>query len=223
MFSFGKMKKLAFILMLLVAAMSAPAQLAKQRLFKVDPLSFVFKELRVAVEHRAFGDYFWYVAPFGYHQFWKSRSSDAFDRPLFPQKYYGLGLRAGARRYFIPKKSSPHGFFVQAHLGMRQLWIHNYTTELQLVDRSRFMQAMFGGTVGYQWITGPRKDFCYGFIGGFENYVPIAYHSSTGGFTREDVTANWYEFPFLFNGRSGLRLYLGIEVGFAFLQKHLHW
>jgi hypothetical protein len=217
------MKKLVCIMVILLVGAAAYPQLAKQRLFKVDPLSLAFKELRVAVEHRVFGDYFGYVAPFGYHQFWRSRKTELFDRPQNPQKYYGAGVRAGARRYFIPKKSSPQGFFVQAHIGFRQLWIHNYTTELQVVDHSRFAQGMFGGTVGYQWISGPRKDFCYGFIGGFEKYVPLAYHSSSGNFDRTDVTANWYEFPFLLQGRSGLRLYLGIEVGFAFLQKHLHW
>jgi hypothetical protein len=227
------MKKCLGILVLLLWANAASAQLAKQRLFKVDPLSFVFKELRVAVEHRAFKDYFWYVAPYGYHQFWLGRKPgiEKFGRPEYAQKYYGAGVRGGMRRYFIPKGASPHGFFVQAHVGVRHLWINNYdaastaggTSSLQIVDKSRFGQGCFGGTVGYQWIAGPRKDFCYGFIGGFEKFVPLGYHSSSGTHDRTDITSNWYEFPFLLQGRSGLRLYLGIEVGFAFLQKHLHW
>lgn len=217
------MKKYALVLVLVLWATLATAQLAKQRLFKVDPLSFVFKELRVSVEHRAFKDYFWTISPYGYHQFWSNRKVEAWERPTFPQKYYGLGLRAGARRYFLPKGMSPHGFFVQAHLGLRHLWINNYDTDLHIVDHSRFLQGSFGGTVGYQWISGPRKDFAYGFIGGFEKFVPIGYHSSSGNFDRTDITSNWYEFPFLLHGRSGLRFYLGIEVGFAFLQKHLHW
>ena len=217
------MKKWILLSILYLLVGDAAAQLAKQRLFKVDPLSFVFKELRVSVEHRAFKDYFWTVSPYGYHHFWRSRSDEAWGRPTFPQKYYGIGLRAGARRYFIPKGTSPHGFFVQAHVGYRQLWIHNYTTGLQIVDKSRLGQGMFGGTVGYQWISGPRKDFCYGFIGGFEKLFSVNYHSSSGLYDKTDVTSSWYEFPFLLQGRSGLRLYLGIEVGFAFLQKHLHW
>lgn len=217
------MKKLVLLSVLVLWGAAATAQLAKERLFKVDPLSLVFKELRVAVEHRVYKDYFLYLGPYGYHQFWRSRSEERYNRPTFPQKYYGVGLRAGARRYFLPKGESPHGFFVQGHFGMRQLWIHNYDDDLQLVDRSRLLQGMFGGTVGYQWITGPRKDFCYGFIGGFEKYFYIADHSSTGLYGKDAVTANWYEFPFLLDGKTGLRFYLGIEVGFAFLQKHLHW
>lgn len=207
----------------MLLADAATAQLAKQRLFKVDPLSFVFKELRVSIEHRAYKDYFWTISPFGYHQFWRSRSDEPFFRPEFPQKYYGAGIRLGARRYFIPKGASPHGFFLQAHTGYRHLWINHYTTDLEIFDKARFGQLLLGGTVGYQIITGPRKDFCYGIIGGFEKMFPVGYHSSTGATDKNDITSNWYEFPFLFRGRSGLRIYLGVEVGFAFLQKHLHW
>jgi hypothetical protein len=218
------MNKWLLVLFCLLAGTSVHAQLRKQRLFKVDPLSFVFKELRVAVEHRLFKDkdYFWYLAPYGYHQFWKSRSDEPFRRPEHPQKYYGIGLRAGARRYFIPQGTSPHGFFVQAHTGFRHLWLHNYNTDLQLTDKTRFYQFKLGGTLGYQWITGPRKDFAYGFIGGFEYFTPPVFPRGSG-YETADITSNWYEFPFLAGGHSGFRLYLGIELGFAFLQRDLHW
>jgi hypothetical protein len=215
---------LLIFLFLILAVTQAQAQLRKQRLFKVDPLSFMFKELRVAVEHRLFKDkdYFWYLSPYGYHQFWRSKSSDRYGRPTHPQKYYGVGLRAGARRYFIPAKSSPHGFFVQGHVGFRQLWLHNYNTDLQITDKTRYLQFNLGGTAGYQWITGPRKDFAYGFIGGFEFFTPPLFPSGSG-YTEDNLTSNWYEFPFLDGGHTGFRLYLGIELGFAFLQRDLHW
>lgn len=218
------MKQWITVLLLLLGAVPAQAQLRKQRLFKVDPASFIFKEIRVAVEHRLFKDrdYFWYLAPYGYHQFWKSRDSDPYGRPLHPQKYYGLGIRAGARRYFLPKASSPHGFFVHVHAGARQLWLHQYSTDLKLTDRTWFFQPSLGGTVGYQWITGPRKDFVYGWMGGFEYFFNPAFPASSAH-QEGDLTSNWYEFPFLDGGHSGFRLYIGIELGFAFLQKHLHW
>ena len=218
------MKKGILLLICLIVGVQLNAQLRKQRLFKVDPLSFVFKEFRVAIEHRMFQDkeFFWYVAPYGYHQFWKSRSDEPFGRPEHPQKYYGVGLRAGARKYFIPESSGPHGFFAQAHLGFKQIWLHNYNTDLQITDKTRFLQLGLGGTVGYQWISGPRKDFAYGFIGGVEFFAPPIFPANSG-YETQDVTSNWYEFPFLAKGHSGLRLYLGIELGFAFLQKHLHW
>lgn len=218
------MKKGIVLLACLLLSVQLHAQLRKQRLFKVDPLGFVFKELRVAVEHRIIKDqnYFWYLGPYGYHHFWKSRSDERFGRPMNPQKYFGLGLRLGARKYFIPKSTSPHGFFVQAQIGARQLWLRNYSLELQITDRTHFFQLGLGGTVGYQWISGPRKDFAYGFIGGVEFFAPPIFPAGSGYRTR-DITSSWYEFPFLSAGHTGLRLYLGIEVGFAFLQKHLHW
>jgi hypothetical protein len=211
-------------LLLMLAGIALQAQLQKQRLFKVDPASVLFKELRVAVEHRLIKDkdYFWYLAPYGYHHFWRSKANPGFDRPDFPQKYYGLGIRAGARRYFFPKKSSPHGFFVQAHTGMRHIWVNNYNDNLIIDSKFQYTQFCIGGTVGYQWITGPRKDFTYGFIGGFEQFFfmkPL----STKGLDNKMVTRSWYEFPFIGHGYTGFRLYLGIEVGFAFLQRDLHW
>lgn len=220
----GTMKTWVTAVLLLLLGLQVNGQLRKQRLFKVDPLSFVFKELRVAVEHRMFKDkdYFWYLAPYGYHQYWRGKSNDTFGRPGFPQKYYGVGLRAGARRYFLPAGMSPHGFFVQAQVGARQLWLTNYNTDLQIVDKTRIFQVSAGGTVGYQIITGPRKDFAYGFMGGFELFGPPITPAGTGH-DSVHMTSNWYEFPFLDKGHTGFRLYLGVEVGFAFLQKHLHW
>lgn len=219
-----QMKKAVLILLGLLLGWQVQAQLRKERLFKIDPLSFVFKEFRVAVEHRLIKqkDYFGYIAPYGYHHYWRGKEADAFDRPTNPQKYFGIGLRVGARRYFIPKGTSPHGFFVQAHTGFRQLWLRDYDSGLMITDRTHYTQFCLGGTVGHQWISGPRKDFAYGFIGGFEYFTRPLFPSGSG-YTKGDLTSQWYEFPFLAGGTLGFRVYLGIELGFAFLQKHLHW
>jgi hypothetical protein len=217
-------KKWILMVGCVLGGLHVQGQLSKQRLFKVDPLSWMFKEFRVAVENRILRDqdYFWYLAPYGYHHFWSGRTGERYGRPTHPQRYSGVGFRIGARRYIFPQESSPHGFFVQAHAGFRHIWMQDYSPTLVPQDRTRFMQMGLGGTVGYQWIAGPRKDFVYGFIGGVEFYADPIFPKGSGHTTR-DVVRNWYEFPFLASGHSGIRLYLGIEVGFAFLQKHLHW
>lgn len=211
-----------FFVALLSTGLMGQRHMLKQRLFKVDPVSGLFKEIRVSVEHRLIKDYFLYLSPHGYHQNWYPKRRERWQRPRYPQKYAGLGLRAGVRRYFFPKDQSPQGFFVQAMAGYRHTWVNNLNNELQIDYKTRFHQVGFGGTVGYQWLYGPKKNFAYGFMGGFEYYASM--FPKEDGFTIEDVTQNWFDFPFL--GPStlrGLRFYLGIELGFAFLQKHLHW
>lgn len=215
-------KTILLMTMMLLLAFSLPAQLRKQRLFKVDPASFLFKEFRVAVEHRLYKEYFWYISPYGHYQRWLSRDNTTFNRPDYPQNYYGAGIRLGARRYFIPKNRSPHGFFVQAHVGMRQTWLVNYTDDLQISSKTNYFQLGGGGTVGFQWLTGPKDNFTYGFISGLE-YYPLQKFKKNSASGPEDIVRNWYDFPFIGDRYIGIRFYLGIEVGFAFLQKDLHW
>ena len=215
-------KKLLVLGLLMVVAAALPAQLRKQRLFKVDPASFLFKEFRVAVEHRMFKDYFWYIAPYGYYQRWTSRDQQRFNRPDYPQNYYGAGARLGIRRYFVPKNESPKGFFAQAHLGMRYTWLVNYSDNLQIDNKTRFFLGGLGGTVGYQWLTGPKDNFVYGFMCGVE-YNPILKFKQTSEVGPEALVRNWYDIPFLGDNYHGFRVYLGLEFGFAFLQKDLHW
>lgn len=209
-------------LLLVVLFGGAKGQFRKQRLFKVDPASGLFKELRVSVEHRIWRDYFIYIAPNGYHHQWRGRANDRFGKPDIPQKYYGIGLRVGARRYFFPQEKSPQGFFVQAMAGWRNLWVHNYSPELQITSKVSYWQMGFGGTVGYQWLYGPKKNFAYGFMGGLEYYM-LDNIDRRGAIDRANIVQNWYDFPFFGQALQGLRVYLGIELGFAFLQKHLHW
>ena len=208
----------------LLMSLSLTAQLRKQWLFKVDPASFLFKEFRVAIEQRVAKDknYFWYIAPYGHYQRWTSRDRNRFNRPDYPQNYYGAGIRLGIRRYFIPKDMSPHGFFAQAHLGLRHTWLVNYTDDLQIDNKTRYFQGGIGAAVGYQWLTGPKDNFTYGFIGGVEFY-PLLEFKKTSQVDVEELTRNWYDIPFIGDRYHGFRVYLGIEVGFAFLQKNLHW
>ncbi|HHG83631.1 MAG TPA: hypothetical protein ENJ82_02680, partial [Bacteroidetes bacterium] len=106
-----------FMVAIVTTGLMGQRHMLKQRLFKVDPVSAMFKELRVSIEHRVFKDYFAYLSPYYYHQNWLPRKRERWQRPTYPQKYYGLGVRAGVRRYFFPKDQSPQGFFVQAMMG----------------------------------------------------------------------------------------------------------
>jgi hypothetical protein len=199
-------------------------QMRNNRLFKVDPAGFMFKELRVSIEQRILKDYFWYASPYGFHQSWLSRDNERYGRPTNPQKYYALGFRAGARRYFFPKAQSPEGFFLQAMVSARHTWMNDYSDGLQLQARHRYANMGIGFLAGYQKLFGPgfvpRKNFAYGLIGGLE-FSPFFFYK--GGLEVSDLVRNWYQFPFLPPGFSRFRVYFGVEVGFAFLQKHLHW
>lgn len=224
---YSSMKKILLtpvFFILLAMGLQAQPQLRKQRLFKVDPVGGLFHELRVSVEHRMFGNYFVYIQPSGFHQNYGGRENERFGKPGLPQKNYGLGLRLGARRYFLPANESPKGFFVQAMVGVRNIWVHNMSDRLQITTKTSYFQPGIGGTVGYQWLYGPKKNFAYGFMGGFEYYpAPFTKFRKDSDYDMSQVVQNWYDFPFLGSALTGLRLYLGIEVGFAFLQKNLHW
>jgi hypothetical protein len=224
---YSHMKKLLLapvFFILLATSVQAQLHMRKQRLFKVDPVGGLFHELRVSVENRLFGNYFVYIQPAGFHQNYGGRENGRFGKPGLPQKNYGLGLRLGARRYFLPANKSPEGFFVHAMVGVRNIWVHNQSEALQVTSKTSYFQAGIGGMVGYQWLYGPKKNFVYGFIGGFEYYPePFTRFRKNSDYEMYDVVQNWYDFPFLGKTLAGLRLYLGIEIGFAFLQKDLHW
>lgn len=85
---------------------------------------------------------------------------------------------------------------------------------LQVSDRLMIYSPGGGGSVGYQWLFGTKMNFVVGFQGGVEYYQDFR--------TRDPlrpIVNYWYQLPFL----TGLRAYAGIELGFAFRQKALHW
>lgn len=196
----------------------------KKRLFKVDPMSALFREFRVSVENHLFDNFFWYLSPYGHHQTWLNKASENFDRPEHPQKKWGLGMRFGLRRYFFPKDKSPAGFFLHVMGGYRLSWVQNLNNNLIFTDKTHFHEIGAGAMIGYQWLYGPKhkNNFVYGFMGGFE-YYPLAFYQD--GYGPGDFAKRWYELHFLGNDHflNGFRIYLGIEVGFAFRQKRLHW
>jgi hypothetical protein len=200
-------------------------QLRNDRLVKVDPAGWVFHEFRVAFERRIKENWFAYGAPYLMHQNWLARDNERYGRPTFPQKYYGLGGRIGIRRYFIPKNVSPEGLFFQGMICYRHTWVNNLDVDLNLVSKGRYGSVGLGAVVGYQKQYGPgfvnRKLFAYGIMGGLEYYRDA--FPSNGVMNKSLVTQNWYEFPFFPDFLQGFRVYLGVEVGFAFLQRRLHW
>lgn len=200
-------------------------QLRNNRLVKVDPAGWVFHEFRVAIERRLVQNWFVYAAPYLTHQNWLARDNERYGRPTFPQKYYGLGMRAGIRRYFIPKDASPEGLFFQGMAGYRHTWVNNLDSDLNKVSQGRYGSLGLGAVVGYQKQYGPgfvnRKLFAYGIMGGLEYYRN--FYPADGVMNNDLVTRNWYQFPFFPDFLQGFRVYIGVEVGFAFLQKRLHW
>lgn len=210
----------AVIIIVLLMMSSAGAQHIKHdRLFKVDPASGLFKEFRVAVENRwKKSDFFWYVAPFGFRQ---TNLKD----PDQPQKTVGFGVRGGLRKYFFTK-FSPQGFYVHGGFGLRHLWFRTYGADLSLDQKTIIYLAGLHATAGYQRLYGPRKvkprafpNFAYGAMIGLEWYQQI------GNDPIADLRQNnWYQISSgTFGFLNGFRLYLGVELGFAFKQKRLHW
>ncbi len=192
-------------------ALPASAQLRKDRLFKVDPASGLFKEFRVAMEHRWRDSEWWgYAAPFGYYQNWFPKRNVRAGRPGVPQKYFGAGTRLGVRKYF--SGDSPKGLYVSGMAGYRYNWVNIYSTELAFVQRDRFHSVGVGGTVGWQELYGRKDNLAYGAHVGLEYYRNYGSRYRQGEYVR-----NWYEFA------GGFRLFIGVELGFAFLQKRLHW
>jgi hypothetical protein len=114
------------------------------------------------------------------------------------------------------------GFFLQAHGGLKHTWLVNYDDNLQISSQTRYWQMGFGATVGYQWLTGPKDNFVYGFIGGLEYYPKMIFKQNSPT-DASAVLRNWYDLPFIGDNYTGLKVYLGIELGFAFLQRDLHW
>jgi len=209
----------ALLIFLALTFSQAGAQHIKHdRLFKVDPASGLFKEFRVAVENRwRDSDFFWYIAPFGYRQ-------TSLRDPEQPQKTVGFGLRSGLRKYFFTKLS-PEGFYLHGGFGLRHLWFRTYGEDLSLDQKTVIYMAGLNAMIGYQRLYGPRKvkprafpNFAYGAMLGLEWYQPIG--SDEVADLRQN---NWYQLSSGLGFLNGFRLYFGIELGFAFKQKRLHW
>jgi hypothetical protein len=189
------------------------SQIRKDWSFRVDPLGGAFHEMRVAIEDR-FGksDNFWYVSPYFYHRnYFKSE----------PQKHYGPGVRIGLRRYLFTDYS-PQGIFLHASAGYRLTRIQYYDSELLITDKTFMHSPSLGFNIGRQWLYGPRmRNFAYGFMGGLEYF----FNFRQSEFRNRDLPESWFQLPFSWKPQflDGFRIYLGIEVGFAFKQKHLHW
>ena len=193
-------------------------QIRKDRLFKVDPLSGLFKEIRVVVENRLKGELWWFVSPHGYHHNWIPKTNDRLGRPDNAQKYYGIGLRGGARNYLSGK--SPMGLYFQAQAAYRRMWVNQLDENLSLATRDKFNMWGIGATVGWQNLYGAKDNIAYGALIGLEYFRGFG-----PNYDSDRYVQNWYEFPFSWKPDflDGFRLYLGIEIGFAFKQKNLHW
>lgn len=203
----------------------AQESLRKDRLFKVDPLSGLFKEFRVSYEQRLLGEFWWYVSPHLYHQTWLPKRNERLGRPENPQKYYGMGMRFGGRKYFSGK--SPIGLYINVMGIYRHTWINQLNTDLSLNVRERFHSIGLGAMVGWQNLFSPRKwtspkhvNMTYGFMAGLEYFRNFGPEYDVDRFVQ-----NWYEYPFTWKPDflNGFRLYLGIELGIAFKQRNRHW
>lgn len=213
------------LLILLVCVFGFPllgqstfGHIRKDRLFKIDPMSGAFSELRVVIEHRFINEVWWFASPHGYHLNWIPKSNSREGTPLNPQKYAGIGMRGGARYYFSGK--SPMGLYGQAHAGYRWVWMQQMDEGLSVTSRNRYHLGGIGAAIGWQNLYGAKDNLAYGIVGGLEYLRGFG-----GGFDSLDVVQRWYEFPFSWKPDilDGFRLYLGIELGFAFKQKRLHW
>ncbi len=218
------MKRTA-LLVILALMLSMPTfgqatfgQIKKDRLFKVDPVSGLFKEIRVIVENRFKGEIWWFLSPHGYHHNWIPKSNDRLGRPDHPQKYYGIGLRGGAKKYF--SGNSPRGPFLQAQAAYRRMWVNQYNEGLSFLNRDKFNMWGLGATIGWQNLYGAKDNIVYGGLIGLEYFRGFGQN-----YVQDSIVQNWYEFPFSWKPDflDGFRLYIGIELGFAFKQKRLHW
>ena len=212
-------RSLFIFALVLLLALPAAGQLRKNRLLKVDPAAGLFRELRVAMEHRLWdGEWWGYLAPTGFHQNWLPKRNERLGRPENPQKYYGLGLRAGLRKYL--SGDSPKGLYLNGMAGYRYTWVNQYNDGLTFVARDRYHSLGVGFTVGWQELYGRKDVFAYGL------HIGMEYYSSFGNnYDADNYVQNWYEFPFRWKPDVlyGFRLFIGVELGFAFLQKNLHW
>lgn len=173
------------------------------------------------VEHRIEqSEFFWVLSPYAFHE-----NNRNFNDIAFGQKYYGFGARAAVRKYFAWKRimnQSPQGLFFQPHAGYRMMFVSNYGPHNEIASRAVVHMPGVGFTGGYQWLYGRKKNLAYGFTLGLE-YLAFIPHRA--GITYDDTKENWYQFPFAWKPSfmNGIRLYLGIELGFAFRQLDLHW
>lgn len=203
-----------YLLFLLISTFCGAAygQLPKDRCFRVDPMGGAFHEMRVAVESRIAGDNFWYFSPHLYHRnYLKSE----------PQKHFGPGFRLGFRKYLFADYA-PEGFYINPSAGYRLTFIQYMSPELLITDRAIMHSPNVGFMVGHQWLYGPRmRNFAYGVTGGLEYF----FNFRPREFRDRDLPESWFQLPFSWKPQflDGFRVYLGVEVGFAFRQKRLHW
>lgn len=187
----------------------AASNLRKTWVFKVDPAGVAMNDFRVAYERHIDGDWFWSVQP-GYY---------LRNQPL--QKRYGANVRLGIRKYFF-SDYSPHGFFLYLGGGYRYTRVnHHSEVDYEIEDRAQVHAP--GGTfsIGHQWLFRPRRDFAFSIQGGPEYFYPF----ETGDLREDLWNPGIYE-PIYRAGNitalKGLRIYLSIEIGFAYRQKNRH-
>ena len=214
---------LAFLLLVLLPALSLRAQMPKKDLFQVDIAGVAFNELRCSYTWRLTKGWFGYVAPDFYYD----------DVRRAHQQYYGLGTRGAIRKHIVfrkkgklpPDQLPPVGLFLQG--GLHYRFMHLKTIDPLTLDvgpKTGYHQAGPWAAIGRQWTWGAwNRDLCFSGMAGME-YLFHAFPAGKG-FTYEDTHENWYQFPFSWKPDflNGFRLYVGIEVGFAMREKHLHW
>ena len=192
---------------------TAFGQLPKTWLLKGDPTSAFFNEFRISYEHRIReGSKFWYISPGYIHRD---------DIAKKQQKQFGFQTRAGIRQYLSKRNNAPHGMFLYLGGGYRFTKVNIYDSDLAIERNTLVHSPGASFSIGHQWLLNPYKNFVIGFHGGIEYYYDIPGKD----IDRSEITEKWYQVPiankpdFL----RGFRIMAGIEAGFAFRQKNLHW
>ena len=206
------------LLLLVLSAVSGYGQfkkydgfsnLPKTWIFKVDPAGVAMNDFRAAYERHCSGNWFYYVQPGLYLR----------NQPY--QKRYGANVRFGIRRYLFTDYA-PHGLFVYLGGGYRYTRVNHHNEETyEIEDRAQIHAPGGTAAIGHQWLLRPRDDFAFSIQGGAEYYIPF----ETGDLREDQWKPGLYE-PFYRFGNvpvlRGLRIYLSVEIGFAFRQKHRH-
>lgn len=119
------------------------------------------------------------------------------------------------------------GLFLHVSGSYRHTWVNQMAEDLSMVGRDRFNSMGIGAMVGWQnlfsprpWTTAKRINLAYGAMVGLE------YNRHFGeDYEADRFIQNWYDFPFGWKPDflNGFRFYLGVEIGFAMLQRSLRW
>ena len=185
-------------------------QLPKDWLLKVDPLSAVFHEFRMAFEikwndrTKLTDRTYFYIAP----SIIRRNSVKAM------QRHFGGSIRGGARMYFMTDYA-PMGLFAQLAGAYQVVGVQTVDENLQISEKYFFHSPGGNVAVGYQWMYGTKMNFVYGFVAGAEFFYRIVKE----GHSKDELMRGWYQMPFL----PELRIYAGVEIGFGFRQKARHW